>query len=129
MKTNLNETKMTITRASTRTSVHFGRRPTSALPHQELISRSGLFAPYDSTSVSFNTLNPVWFRQRRNRLREPQPLSLAARLSLLRNRIKPTVAPGANREAAEVLGVSERTVERAWRFAKAWLPAELGPDK
>jgi len=62
-------------------------------------------------------------------LREPQPLSLAARLSLLRNRIKPTVAPGANREAAEVLGVSERTVERAWRFAKAWLPAELGPDK
>ena len=33
-----------------------------------------------------------------------------------------------NREVAEVLGVSERTVERSWRFAKAWLLAELGPD-
>ena len=31
-----------------------------------------------------------------------------------------------NKEIAEVLGVSERTVERAWRFAKAWLAAELG---
>ena len=28
-----------------------------------------------------------------------------------------------NREIAEVLGVSERTVERALRFAKAWLLA------
>lgn len=34
-----------------------------------------------------------------------------------------------NREAAEVLGISERTVERAWRFAKAWLLAELGNDR
>jgi RNA polymerase sigma factor (TIGR02999 family) len=33
-----------------------------------------------------------------------------------------------NREIAELLGVSERTVERAWRFAKAWLLAELGPE-
>ena len=33
-----------------------------------------------------------------------------------------------NREIAEVLGVSERTVERAWRFAKAWLLAELKAD-
>lgn len=33
-----------------------------------------------------------------------------------------------NREIAEVLGVSERTVERAWRFAKAWLLAELQAD-
>ena len=33
-----------------------------------------------------------------------------------------------NREIAEVLGVSERTVERAWRFSKAWLAAELGPE-
>src|SRR5215510_6686684 len=32
-----------------------------------------------------------------------------------------------NREIAELLGISERTVERAWRFAKAWLLAELGP--
>lgn len=31
-----------------------------------------------------------------------------------------------NKEIAEVLGVSERTVERAWRFARAWLLAELG---
>jgi RNA polymerase sigma factor (TIGR02999 family) len=31
-----------------------------------------------------------------------------------------------NKEVAEVLGVSERTVERHWRFAKAWLAAELG---
>ena len=31
-----------------------------------------------------------------------------------------------NREIAELLGVSECTVERAWRFAKAWLLAELG---
>jgi hypothetical protein len=30
-----------------------------------------------------------------------------------------------NREIAEMLGISERTVERAWRFAKAWLLAEL----
>jgi RNA polymerase sigma factor (TIGR02999 family) len=33
-----------------------------------------------------------------------------------------------NREIAEVLGISERTVERAWRFAKAWLLAELGAE-
>jgi len=33
-----------------------------------------------------------------------------------------------NREIAEVLGISERTVERAWRFARAWLTAELGAD-
>src|SRR5262249_13633357 len=31
-----------------------------------------------------------------------------------------------NREIAESVGISERTVERAWRFAKAWLMAELG---
>src|SRR5437867_3729631 len=30
-----------------------------------------------------------------------------------------------NREIAEMLGISERTVERAWRFAKAWLLAEF----
>jgi len=24
-----------------------------------------------------------------------------------------------------LLGISERTVERAWRFARAWLPAEF----
>jgi RNA polymerase sigma factor (TIGR02999 family) len=30
-----------------------------------------------------------------------------------------------NREIAELLGISERTVERAWRFAKTWLLAEL----
>lgn len=29
-----------------------------------------------------------------------------------------------NREIAEMLGLSERTVERAWRFAKAWLLAD-----
>jgi RNA polymerase sigma factor (TIGR02999 family) len=33
-----------------------------------------------------------------------------------------------NREIAELLGISERTVERAWRFAKAWLLAELGRE-
>ena len=31
-----------------------------------------------------------------------------------------------NREIAELLGVSERTIERGWRFAKAWLLAEFG---
>ena len=30
-----------------------------------------------------------------------------------------------HREIAELLGVSERTVERGWRFAKAWLLAEF----
>jgi len=30
-----------------------------------------------------------------------------------------------NREIAELLGISERTVERAWRFARAWLLAEF----
>lgn len=30
-----------------------------------------------------------------------------------------------NREIAELLGLSERTVERAWRYAKAWLLAEF----
>ena len=30
-----------------------------------------------------------------------------------------------NREIAEVLGISESAVERAWRFAKAWLLSEL----
>ena len=34
-----------------------------------------------------------------------------------------------NREIAESLGVSERTVERAWRFAKAWLLADLGTSR
>ena len=33
-----------------------------------------------------------------------------------------------NREIAEVLGISERTVERAWRFAKAWLLAEFSDN-
>jgi RNA polymerase sigma factor (TIGR02999 family) len=33
-----------------------------------------------------------------------------------------------NREIAEMLSISERTVERTWRFAKAWLLAEFnGP--
>ena len=31
-----------------------------------------------------------------------------------------------NREIGELLGISERTVERAWRFSKAWLLSELG---
>lgn len=31
-------------------------------------------------------------------------------------------------EIAEVLGVSVRTVERAWRFARAWLHAALAPE-
>jgi FixJ family two-component response regulator len=30
-----------------------------------------------------------------------------------------------NREIAKLLGISERTVERAWRFSKTWLLAEL----
>ena len=30
-----------------------------------------------------------------------------------------------NKEAAEVLKVSEVTIERDWRFAKAWLYREL----
>jgi RNA polymerase sigma factor (TIGR02999 family) len=30
-----------------------------------------------------------------------------------------------NREIAELLGISERTVERAWHFAKAWLLSEF----
>jgi len=30
-----------------------------------------------------------------------------------------------NREIAEIMGVSERTVDRAWRFAKAWLLTEF----
>jgi RNA polymerase sigma factor (TIGR02999 family) len=30
-----------------------------------------------------------------------------------------------NREIADVLGISERTVERGWRFARAWLLAEF----
>jgi RNA polymerase sigma factor (TIGR02999 family) len=30
-----------------------------------------------------------------------------------------------NREIAELLDISERTVERAWRFAKVWLLAEF----
>jgi RNA polymerase sigma factor (TIGR02999 family) len=30
-----------------------------------------------------------------------------------------------NREAAEVLGISEATVQREWRFARAWLYREL----
>jgi RNA polymerase sigma factor (TIGR02999 family) len=34
-----------------------------------------------------------------------------------------------NREIGEVLGISERTVERAWRFAKAWLLAELRDER
>jgi RNA polymerase sigma factor (TIGR02999 family) len=34
-----------------------------------------------------------------------------------------------NREIAELMGVSERTVERGWRFAKAWLLSELGHAK
>ena len=37
-----------------------------------------------------------------------------------------------NREASAVLKVSEATVERDWRFAKAWMTKELrdarGPD-
>jgi len=31
-----------------------------------------------------------------------------------------------NKETAEVLGVSEGTIEREWRFIKAWLKTELG---
>ncbi|WP_419192126.1 sigma-70 family RNA polymerase sigma factor [Engelhardtia mirabilis] len=31
-------------------------------------------------------------------------------------------------EAARVLGVSERTVKSEWRFARAWLRAQLTPD-
>src|SRR5262245_8145092 len=31
-------------------------------------------------------------------------------------------------EAAQVLGMSERTVHRHWRFAKAWLKSRIGPS-
>ena len=31
-------------------------------------------------------------------------------------------------EAAEVLGVSVKTVKNDWRFAKAWLKTEMGID-
>ena len=31
-----------------------------------------------------------------------------------------------NSETAETLGISERTVEREWQVAKAWLKRELG---
>ncbi len=34
-----------------------------------------------------------------------------------------------NREIAELLGISESTVERAWRFAKAWLLTEIGAER
>jgi RNA polymerase sigma factor (sigma-70 family) len=30
-------------------------------------------------------------------------------------------------EAAEILGVSERTLHRHWQFLKAWLKSRLGP--
>lgn len=33
-----------------------------------------------------------------------------------------------NREIAELLGISERTVERAWCFARAWLLAEFNDE-
>jgi RNA polymerase sigma factor (TIGR02999 family) len=33
-----------------------------------------------------------------------------------------------NAEVAADLGLSERTVERGWRTARAWLRAELGPE-
>src|SRR5262249_40579384 len=33
-----------------------------------------------------------------------------------------------NREIAEMLGISERSVERSWRFAKAWLLSEFKGD-
>lgn len=32
------------------------------------------------------------------------------------------------REIADILGVSERTVERHWRFARAWLLREIEPE-
>ena len=31
------------------------------------------------------------------------------------------------REIAQVLGVSESTIDRRWRFARAWLQAQLRP--
>jgi RNA polymerase sigma factor (TIGR02999 family) len=34
-----------------------------------------------------------------------------------------------NREIAELLGVSDATVERDWQFAKAWLHRELAGDE
>lgn len=33
-----------------------------------------------------------------------------------------------NREIAEISGVSERTIERHWRFARAWLLREIEPE-
>jgi RNA polymerase sigma factor (TIGR02999 family) len=32
-----------------------------------------------------------------------------------------------NKEASEILNISETTIERDWRFAKAWLFRELSP--
>jgi RNA polymerase sigma factor (TIGR02999 family) len=34
-----------------------------------------------------------------------------------------------NREIAQALGISESSVERAWRFAKAWLLTELAAGR
>jgi DNA-directed RNA polymerase specialized sigma24 family protein len=31
-------------------------------------------------------------------------------------------------EAAEVLGVSPRTADRLWTYARAWLRREIGPE-
>ena len=33
-----------------------------------------------------------------------------------------------DREAAEVLGLSERTIERHWAYAQAWLFERISPD-
>jgi hypothetical protein len=33
------------------------------------------------------------------------------------------------REAAELLGVSERTIERRWAYAQAWLFERIERDK
>src|SRR5207247_1157784 len=60
IKRNLKSTKLTTTRANTRAKVRRGRRPTKALPHQEVTSRGELFAPFARTSVSFNTQRAVY---------------------------------------------------------------------
>ncbi len=81
------------------------------------VSLQDFHAPTPEVSVEILALNEALIRLRNHSERQEQVFELKFFAGL------------SQREIAEILGVSERTVRSDWRVSRAWLASELFPDR